>query len=192
MRRLFIVGAKILGLQYLWWAIFTTLQAVSYGGMFSFRDVYGTGRILPMIFYGLALLGYFILAVWFASVLLLRTEWLADKVGLKKDSELAGWPEEKKLLNLGIMLLGFYVLAYAIPEFVKSSLTLFGRLAYMEQLGNGSGSNLLVYHVIPFISDILAVAIGVLMVLISARIIVWLEKLQKKLDYALSENSKPE
>ena len=43
---------------------------------------------------------------WVGQVLLLRREWLADKVGVDKDDEMPEWPEGKKLLNLGVMLFG--------------------------------------------------------------------------------------
>lgn len=145
MRQLFIVGAKLLGLLCLWWAISAATQIISYGGVIFSPSSNWASAVL----FGLGLIAYFILAIWFAAILLIRTEWLADKVGVDKDSELGVWPGEKKLLNLGVMLLGFYVLVYAVPSFVQSSLTLFGMFLLTRPPGYRDATSFLVHYVIP-------------------------------------------
>ena len=190
MRRLFIVGAKLLGLLCLWWAIFTTIQIISFGGMFFLGEKHDTNWVLAVsaTLYGVGLLAYFVLAIWFAMILLLRTEWLAEKVGLEKDSELTGWPEEKKLLNLGVVLLGFYVLVYAIPDFVKSSLTLFSEFLLRWPPEYRDVGSFLMHYGIPVFKDVIGVAIGFLLILMPNRIIGWAEKLQKKLECKLTKS----
>ncbi len=187
MRRLFIVGTKLLGLLCLWWAIFLTLQIISFssvmflGGQTS--DSYG---VIGVLLHVIGLLAYFVLAIWFANVLLFRTCWIAEKVGLDKDSELPGWPEEHKLLSLGIVLLGFYVLAHAIPEFVKSSLTLLGDFWLKQSPGYRGTATFFLHYVIPVLRDVLELAVGFFLILMPSRIIQWVEKAQKTLERKLT------
>ena len=188
MRRLFIVGAKLLGLLCLWWAISTTIQLISFGSvvvMVKRADV--LDRVAIVLVYGVGLLAYFVLAVWFALVLLFRTEWIADKVRLEKDSDLPGWPEQNKLLSLGVVLLGFYVLAHAIPEAVKSSLTLLGDLWLKTQPEYRDWTTIFLQYVIPVLRDVLGVAVGCLLILMPTRIIQWAKKAQKTLDHKLTK-----
>jgi hypothetical protein len=188
MRRLFIVGAKLLGLFGIWSAIFVILQIISFGQMLQFGSMhYGENWIfvVSIILYVLGSIGCFILSIWFSTILLLRTEWLADKVGLDKDNELSGWLEEKKLLNLGILLLGFYVLISAVPGFVKSSLTLLGTFLLTNPPGLRDVPTRLIHYAIPVFINFLELAIGVLLILMPVRIIGWVEKLQKKLESKL-------
>jgi hypothetical protein len=187
MRRLFIVGAKILGLLCLWWAIFITLQTISFGSTFFGgwnRDSYWA---IAALLYGGGLLAYFVLAVCFALVLLFRTEWIADKVRLDKDTELPGWPDERKLLSLGIVLLGFYVLAHAIPGVAKSSLSLLGVFWRMWTPGYRDIPTFFLQYVIPVFRDVLEVAVGLLLILMPSRIIHWLEKAQNALQRKLTK-----
>lgn len=187
MRRLFIVGAKLLGLQCLWWAIFTTLQIMSYSNtLFVFERPYDSYRVIRVLLYGVGLLAYFVLAIYFASILLLRTYWLAEKVGFDKDSELPGWPEEHKLLSLGIVLLGFYVLVTAIPGFAKSSLTLLGNFLDNKSPGYKTTATFFLLWVIPVLRDVLSVTVGFFLILMPSRIIQWLQKAQKSLDHKLT------
>lgn len=187
MKRLFIVGVKLLGLLCLWWAIFTTLQIISYGGMILGLDRPGTRWVLAAILYGTGLLAYVVFSIWFAVVLLFRTEWVAEKVGLGEDTQLPGWPEEKKLLILGVVLLGLYVLADAIPGFAKSLLSLFGTFFLGQPPGYRNETTLLLMrYVIPLLKDILQVAVGGLLILMPVRIIGWLERWQEALDRKLT------
>ena len=67
---------------------------------------------------------------WVGQVLLLRREWLADKVGVDKDDEMPEWPEGKKLRIWELCFWGIYVLAHGIPGFGKSLLSLLGRFLW--------------------------------------------------------------
>ncbi len=185
MRRLFIVGAKLLGLLCLWWAIFMILQTISFSSMFFGgwpRDSYW---VIGALLYGAGLLAYFVLAVCFAFILLFRTEWIADKVGLDRHTELPGWPHERKLLSLGIVLLGFYVLAHAIPGVAKSSLSLLAEFLRVWAPGYRDIATFFLHYVIPVLRDVLEVAVGLLLILMPARIIRWLEKAQNALQRKL-------
>jgi hypothetical protein len=191
MRRLFIVGAKLLGLICIWWAIVISTQIMSVGGLLSFTHMRQLtySDVISVILFLVGLLAFIALTIWFLTILLLRTEWLADKVGLDKDDELAGWPEEKKLLRLGLLLLGFYVLAYAIPDTVKSSLTLLGEYFIMRPSRFRGASSFLLHYVIPILVNLVGVSIGFLLVLMPTRIIGWVENKQKKYEYKLSKAS---
>jgi hypothetical protein len=171
MRRLFIVGAKLLGLVCLWWGIFATLQILSYSAMFFGNQAYQSPLIATLLNI-LGLIIYFVLAVCFAWILLFRTNWVADKVGLDKDDVLPSWPQEHKLLYLGIVLLGLYVLTHAIPGFAKSLFTLAGN--FRNQRNSA-------FFIVPLFTNIIETILGVLLIIMPGRIIELIDKVQKKL-----------
>ncbi len=187
MRRLFIVGAKLLGLLCLWWAIYITLQIISYQMIFLPGHLRDSFWLIGVLLNVAGLLVYFVLAVLFALVLLFRTEWIADKVRLVKDTELPGSSDGHNLLRLGIVLLGFYVLTHAIPGVAKSSLTLLGEFWLKRQPGYRDIASFFLQYVIPVLSRVLEVAVGLLLILMPARIIHWLEKAQNALQRKLTK-----
>lgn len=186
MRRLFIVGAKIIGLICLFWAITTTLQIISYIGMSFGGTPDNSLWYISILFYAMGATAYVILSLWFSIVLLFRTEWLATKIKLEKDSDLPHRPELNTLLNLGIILVGLYILASAIPGLGKSASTFIGMLFRISGV-NVSLPYIIFLYLIPFLMDVFKVAIGLIFVLMPARLISFTEKWQNKINHKLKQ-----
>jgi hypothetical protein len=122
MRRLFITLAKLIGLLQLYWAIVTVVQIGSFVDILLHGDA-----TTPYRWHFATLMGtvfYLVLSLGAAWVCIKKTDWLANKLGLP-DSCASGEVvvKEGDLLRTGVKLIGVYILAYAIPAFVR---TMFG------------------------------------------------------------------
>ncbi len=182
MRRLFIVGAKIVGLVCIFWAITATLQIMSFMGM-SFSGMSRNPSVyISILFNAIGAAAYLLLSICFTIILLFRTEWLADKVKLYKDSDVPHRPELNTLLNLGIILVGLYILAITVPGLGKSVSTMFGMLFRVRERDNILPYIVFLY-LMPLIADIFKVAIGLIFVFMPGRLISFTERWRKKFDY---------
>lgn len=189
MRRLFIVGAKIVGLVCLFWAITTALQFISYI-VFSIRGLLDDSFFyVSTLIFIISVTAYLILSIWFSIVLLFRTEWLANKLKLEKDSDLPNWPELNTLLNLGIILAGLFILATAIPSLVRSTLTMLNMLFRIREVDN-IFRNIVFPYLVMVIADIFKILIGLIFVLMPGRLVSFTERCQKKFDYKPAQAEK--
>ena len=119
MKQLFSVFAKLLGLFQLYTALTSAMQWVSMLTMIA--------RSEPAPFTGMLLgaAGVLIfLAVAFAAawILIAKTGWLADKVGIRDDAPVAGL-EQVPALGVGICLIGIFVTVQSLPEVVRLVMT---------------------------------------------------------------------
>ncbi|NLH15888.1 MAG: hypothetical protein GX455_04865 [Phycisphaerae bacterium] len=118
MRNLFMVLAKVVGLLQVATAIWKCeplLQSIAVFGRFVGSSSSVTicwdiaGRCL--------MVGLFLAFAW---VLLFKSEWLADRLGLAE--ERLSCPDCETILWVGIKLLGLYVLAESIPALVWTTI----------------------------------------------------------------------
>lgn len=127
MKQLFYVFAKLLGLFQLYTALIGAMQWVSMLTMIA--------RSVPEPFTGM-LLGaagaLVFLAVAFAAawILIVKTEWLADKVGIRDDAPVAGLGHVPALA-VGICLIGIFVTVQSLPEVARLALA-------RDMWGNGA------------------------------------------------------
>lgn len=120
MRRLFIVLAKLFGVYQVYAALVGFMQVclifISIVGIREAdRFAGGASQYFPALAFALT---YLLLALGMAWILLMRTDWLADKMDLKDD----GIPEggqEGALLRTGVKLIGLYVTVSALPAIVR-------------------------------------------------------------------------
>jgi hypothetical protein len=116
MRNLFIVLAKVVGLlqiatviNYLQFQIgYINYIVGSEDWLYSLRS-----QLVNMVGYSMCM-G---LVLGFAWVLLFRTNWIANRLGIPEGEELSG-PKQDSFLPIGIKLLGVYILVDAVPGFV--------------------------------------------------------------------------
>jgi hypothetical protein len=115
MRRLFIIFAKLLGLLQLYWSLVTFSQ-IGFGFIMLCRaEPTQAGQIRANL---AGVLIYFILSLGTAWFLIFRTRWIADRLRIKDESDIAGL-DKYPLLSVGIKLIGVYITAHAIPGLVK-------------------------------------------------------------------------
>ncbi len=112
MRRVFVVVAKVVGVVqlYHWVSYFASIWLI-----FSFAsDSYGAGRVNRFLQVA-GVLGYVLLTLGVIWLLLLKTEWLADKLGIKEDDSL---PEISTdvILRVGFQLVGLYMFLVSLPK----------------------------------------------------------------------------
>ncbi len=116
MKPLFLVLAKLTGLLHLYWTVALLLQMAM---MFSTVGEMGsleTGAKVGAVF---AALLYSVLAIWIAWILLVRTDWLAGKLGIP-DSVAIEIPAPATFLLVGVQLIGLYVAVDSIPDLVRA------------------------------------------------------------------------
>jgi hypothetical protein len=109
MRRVFVVFAKLLGLLQIYWGL-SYLVSIT----FFMRQMSDMGGFSP--FFGLAL--YCVLSFGIAWILLLRTEWLADKLDIKAEGPEFSMSADATL-RVGMKIAGAFMLAKSLPNFVK-------------------------------------------------------------------------
>lgn len=167
MRQLFIVGAKLLGLICFLWALMMIVQMLAYSSMSRENNLIST------LLYGLGSLIYFVIIAWFGFILMKRTNWVADKAGLDKDDAFPSWPQERKLLYVGIVILGLYVLTQGIPGLAKGLIT---NIYYTDFYGQRNN-----FYFVSISTDVVRIAVGVILVIMADKIIELIDKVQKKL-----------
>jgi hypothetical protein len=115
MRKLFIVLAKIVGLyqMYIGLAYFSSTLM-----LFKVAGTCSPGEGMSLIFAGVALFGFALLYFWFVRVLLIRTEWLADKIGIKSDDALPTLDKDTAL-TIGFKLIGIYIFIAALSTLAR-------------------------------------------------------------------------
>ena len=111
MRSLFLVLAKLFGLLQLYYGLIAFMQLVPV--LFTMRTEF------PVQIFGNLVGTAFFLAVsiGMAWLLLVRTEWLADKLKIRDETGIGGLDKEPILL-VGVKLIGVYVTVHAIPALV--------------------------------------------------------------------------
>ena len=128
MKTLFVVGAKLVGLLVLYWAMPDLPQLFAYipylllvsgeaGRMGQF------GPSWPMC---AGIVGHFILMLCLAWALLFRTERVAGILGVPDNELTPSSFSESSILRLGITLIGVYALVRGIPLFAKCALAIYG------------------------------------------------------------------
>jgi hypothetical protein len=158
MRQLFLVLAKLLGLFQLYWALTQFMQISFFITAFSSGvDNNQTGRIM------LSFIGWmFYLVVTFGAawLLLVRNEWLADKLRIQDDKK-SEMLDHHSLLQVGVRLIGVYVIVIALPKFASGlviSHNLFG-----SQVGQNMSNNI--------IPSALQLAFGIFLAFFSKKVV---------------------
>ena len=116
MYKAFIVGAKLIGMLQIYWGI-SFLSSISLFAVRTTRmEPPGVGGVVIQV---VGILGYALFVLGVAWILIFRTEWVARKVKLSKDSAeicLNG----SNIMCIGISLIGLYIVAHSIPDVFKS------------------------------------------------------------------------
>lgn len=118
MRPLFLVLAKLLGLLQVYWALLNLSQIAMVLPTMCNSSVNESGYLRDVFVYTASYLLINLIVAWF---LLMRTDWLADKLQIHGEAPI-GNLDDGALLRTGVRLIGVYVLVYAIPAFVKTML----------------------------------------------------------------------
>ena len=113
MRRVFIVLAKLMGLLQIYWGLtFLTSVVMIFAHMPGGEgDREFAMQLLGVCIYGVVAFG----AAW---LLLARTEWLADRLGIEADSAPVTLSKDV-VLQAGMKLIGVYFLTRALPSLVR-------------------------------------------------------------------------
>jgi hypothetical protein len=119
MRRLFLVVAKLLGLLQLYWALTLFVQV---GFFFMMPSRPESSQFVHILVNLIGVLAYFVLTFGFAGILLARTEWVADKLGIREENGLSELEKHPALL-VGVQLIGVYVTVHAAPALVRELLS---------------------------------------------------------------------
>jgi hypothetical protein len=107
MRKLFLALAKLVGLLQLYSGVVTLVQVGGYIVTSGASVSVNAAFLVEMV-------AFFAVAMAVAWVLLARTDWLADKLGIPDEPEITGL-EREPLLFVGVTLIGLYVVIHAIP-----------------------------------------------------------------------------
>jgi hypothetical protein len=116
MRPLFLVLAKLTGLLHLFWTLGNLVQMTFY-----IRVLISPGPdpeatdLLPLISYVL----YLLLALVLAWILLMKTEALADKLGIRQNAPEPDLPAPRALLGVGTRLIGLFFTLKALPAIIR-------------------------------------------------------------------------
>jgi len=167
MRNIFLAGAKLLGILGLYWAILIIPQIGFFLGIQNpINEEYYS---ISWIFSGIFL--YFLLSLVFGLILIFRTEKIANMLKIKEGEEQEFKPNADNMLRIGIILVGIFLLASAIPKLAK---TIFGMARSLSGLTSIYSSEL--------ISSILQICLGVWLSLSSSKVIHFITKRESKLN----------
>ena len=119
MKKLFLVFAKLLGLFQLYTAVMGAMQLTA---MVSMTRVEGTP--ITVVALGIAgLLLFVAVSLVIARILIIKTEWLAEKVGIRDEAPVEGL-EHVPALVVGICLLGIFVTVQNIAPLTRALIQL--------------------------------------------------------------------
>jgi hypothetical protein len=119
MKPLFLVLAKLTGLLHLYWTLTGLTQVgVMFSTMGRLESTSLGGMLIPVV--GLAI--YLLLALGIAWMLLVRTDWLAGKLGIQDPTAIAS-PSPQSFFLVGVRLIGVYVSVFALPALVRALVT---------------------------------------------------------------------
>ena len=118
MRRIFIVLAKLIGLLQIYWGLTYVATITLLFGQISRMDASEAGQFFIQL---VGILVYGFLAFGMAWLLLARTEWLADRLGIQADEHPIVLSEDIAL-QAGMKLVGVYFFVRAVPAVVRSIL----------------------------------------------------------------------
>jgi hypothetical protein len=120
MRPLFLVLAKLTGLLHLYWTLGGIVQMfVLFGTMGSI----GPGKSASALIPSLGFAAYVALALGLTWILLAKTDWLADKLGIPADAPMER-PTHAVLLRVGIQLIGAFAIVQALPALARALVSL--------------------------------------------------------------------
>lgn len=120
MRPLFLVLAKLTGLLHLYWTLGGIVQMfVLFGTMGSI----GSGKSASSLIPSLGFAAYVALALGLTWILLAKTDWLADKLGIPADAPMER-PSHAVLLRVGIQLIGAFAVVQALPALARALVSL--------------------------------------------------------------------
>jgi hypothetical protein len=145
MRRIFIVVAKLFGLFQVFWAITYLCSMLPFIGHV---EALGTSRTGQIIIQLLSLAVFLVLTLIMVRILLLRTEWLADKLRIPPDDSPINLSNDK-FFRTGIQLIGIYILVTSIPNLVQKT-----TIAYMYHGYTGNLTMSLLRTLIPAVLKI--------------------------------------
>jgi len=100
MREWFTVGAKLLGIYFLYWALTAFFQTISFLFPLSSRGTWASTEPLNTVIAVDSILT-FCFKIAFALVLLFKTNWLADKLSFVGDMPISAGASQRTNLQIG-------------------------------------------------------------------------------------------
>ncbi len=118
MRKMFLVAAKLLGLMQFYWALGNFLQLG--WCLFGYFSAGTSAQVQAELLLSLtSVVVYFITELCMAWLLIARTAWLADRLGILDADGVAGI-ERQSVLAVGVKLIGVYVTVHAFPILIRT------------------------------------------------------------------------
>ena len=140
MRNVFLVGAKLLGILALYWAIIIIPQiCLSVSARFPDID-------LGCVIGGWML--YFSISLFFAICLLFKTEEIANILSIYENREEIMKPTADQFLVIGIILIGTFLISTALPKLTETLFSFY------------SSDVLRHYHIKEIVTQLLQIFIG--------------------------------
>ncbi len=155
MRAIFIAGGKLLGLLMFYWAINVIPQ---FGFWVSMREDWVADGIAAGWLPG-AMALQLLVTIGFGWILVFRTERLADLFKIRETEKGELRPEVGELLRVGIIVIGVYLLATAIPKLAERVIEVFRY-----------GAGLWEFHFSRLIEILLQILLGLWLALSSRRV----------------------
>ena len=166
MRNVFLVGAKLLGILALYWAIII-LPQICLSVSVRFPDI-DLGCVIGgwMLSFSISLL--------FAIFLLFKTERIANILSIYENREEILKPTADQLLVVGIILIGIFLISTALPKLTETFFSFYST----DVLRN--------YHIKEIVTQLLQIFIGGFLIFSAKRInhyeLFWIKKEKSKFD----------
>jgi hypothetical protein len=173
-RRLFIVLAKLLGLMQIFWSIAYVCSLIFFLQQVATLHLQGADDGSELLQSAVVALGA-ALSFGIAWLLLSRTDWLADRLGIEPETGPTEIKEEV-LLSTGVRLIGIYVAIQAIPGLV--------RVIAQEWFKRGAIEHFTAFLASRLLPDALKLALGLFLVVRTASVLSWMA--------SISNETKPE
>ncbi|HXX57571.1 MAG TPA: hypothetical protein VEI96_06185 [Thermodesulfovibrionales bacterium] len=118
MREWFTVGAKLLGIYFLYWALTAFFQTISFLFPLSSRGTWASTEPLNTVIAVDSILT-FCFKIAFALVLLFKTNWLADKLSFVGDMPISAGASQRTNLQIGLVLIGIFIFVSHIGQLIR-------------------------------------------------------------------------
>lgn len=175
MRRIFLVGGKLLGIVIAYWTLSALVQIVPFIQLYSDPDA---EAVLSGFWYISAFVIYAFLSGLLACVLLFRTEMVADILRIPPHDEAPIIRSPDTPLKIGLVLIGVYAVVMNFPDLARD---------LVEVMAQRRMTNY--YRLARVLDSALKVFLGAYLALKSDRVVEWIWKFERGLPRETEEKS---